>query len=82
MTGVRFAFQMFPVITGSSPCLGLFFSIRFPIRAWFIAQNLGGMAELSFRALVTSQEKVGETIRKYAAGTPGVASRGLRVSLQ
>lgn len=30
MTGVRFAFQMFPVITGSSPCLGLFFSIRFP----------------------------------------------------
>ena len=40
------------------------------------------MAELSFRALVTSQEKVGEKARKYAAGTPGVASRGLRVSLQ
>ena len=81
MTGVRFALQMFPVITGSS-CIGLSFFTRFPIIAWFIAQNLGGMAELSFRALVTSQEKVGEQARKYAAGTPGVASRGLRVSLQ
>ena len=40
------------------------------------------MAELSFRALVTSQEKVGEKVRKYAAGTPGMASRGLRVGLQ
>lgn len=79
MTGVRFALRMFPVITGSS-CLGLFFSTRFPITAWFISQKLGGMAELSFRSLVTSQEKVGEKDRKYAAGTPGVASRSLRVS--
>ena len=73
---------MFLVIMGRSPYLWLFFCTSFPTTACFIAQNLGGMADLSFRVLVTTQEKIREMVRIYAERSSGVASRDLRVSQQ
>ena len=46
------------------------------------SSETGWDGRASFRALVTSQENAGEKVRKHAAGPPGVASRGLRVSPQ
>ena len=47
------------------------------------ALRTGGLLGLAEKATVkVGVFRVGEQARKYAAGTPGVASRGLRVSLQ
>lgn len=68
-----------PSYDGCFPGLGLLFSSSFPITACFTVKGLGGMAELCFRALVTSQRKSVQRVGNTEHGTLAWAA-GSRVS--
>ena len=64
MTGITLAFLDVPICKGIFAGLGPSFSSSLPVTACFPAKSLGGMVDLCFRALVTSQRKPVQRVRK------------------